>query len=323
MKDPNSPIQSDDEAKHLTDQMTYQFLSKLCHELKTPLFPLIALTDLMISHPETLDNREQMSTHMTVMQKAGITLLSIIDDVHLLSKIGSGRYIPRLGVFDANNILISQNPDNISRWVLAKSVPTDGIICDKEAIETLLTCFNSLYEAYNLNRVEPMTISSSGDHLLFTLTLPELSETELEKLTPPFIRPPWGIHDDAQVQSLKFDICVILTQALGGKARFELGDKCSLFIATLPFARPNLTLNSPQSDKKYALVSANIRALYAALLRCRSRGLDVSAVSPASTNRIAAAQKQNLTEVLFDVELPDSNLTGREVKLEQLPDALF
>ena len=318
MKSPEDVTVPAGDTVHPVPALDFQYLSKLCHELKTPLFPLIALTDLILNHPETLERREEMAAHMQVMQKAGQSLLSIIDDLRLISKIGSGRYNPKVGLLRIEDIFSSD--DDYSIRALENTVETEEIICDREALEILTACLSSLQGTYNPRPIQAMNVSTNAHEIQLSISLPELPPNELEKLTPPFVRPPWSIHSEGQNQSLKFDLCFVLTQALGGQAVFEPLEKSTLFHTTLPIARLETSRNGTTVAKKFIVVSQNLQETYAAMLRCHSQGLAIAAIAP---ERISHASQSKVAEILVDEALTENKMMGKRVQLRQLPDIIL
>ena|GEM_PF-6018300 len=319
MKKPAKTIEPIQEKLSLLPKLDFKFLSKLCHELKAPLFPLIALTDLILNHPQTLENREEMVAHVGVMQKAGHSLLSIIDDLRILSQIGSCQYTPKVARLHLQEIFINKANEVPGMWTFDDEMDTQEIIGDRKALEIFSASLASIRNAYSPRPVSPIKVQLRDGKISLSISLPALPNSELSGLEPPFIRPPWSILDEAENQSLKFDLCFALSNALGGEAGFESQEQSTSFKITLPFARPSVAQSHSSTETKFVLVSNNLRESYSALLRCHSEGLTITlmaaerAISTAGTKGI-----KYLVDETSSGQLPE----GQLVNLYDLPNII-
>lgn len=82
-----------------------EFLAKMSHELRTPLNGVIGLTNLMITKPQTGENREYLRS----IKSSGEHLLAIINDILDLSKIEAGKLQIEEQVFSPKELLQSVN----------------------------------------------------------------------------------------------------------------------------------------------------------------------------------------------------------------------
>ncbi|MEE2902694.1 MAG: histidine kinase dimerization/phospho-acceptor domain-containing protein [Myxococcota bacterium] len=320
MKNPVKTKEPRQEEASPIPQLDFKFLSKLCHELKAPLFPLIALTDLILNHPQTLENREEMIAHVNVMQRAGHSLLAIIDDLRLLSQLGAGRYTPKVARFNLRKFFANQAHEPQDMWVFDDKMDAQEIIGDSEALEIFSASFASIRTAYSPRPTSPIKVTANKSKIRLSISLPAIPSNELKGLEPPFIRPPWSILEEAENQSLKFDVCFALSKALGGEASFEIKQDSTLFSIELPCARPYNAQRHSSAEKKFVLVSENLRDSYAALLRCHSEGLAISSMT--AQRAASAAQAAGIT-YLVDETSSDSLPKGQLVNLHELPEAIL
>jgi PAS domain S-box-containing protein len=77
-----------------------RFLASMSHELRTPLNAIIGFSDLLISEPTGAFAPSKRSQFLDQIHKAGIHLLSLINDILDLSKVEAGQMDLRLTSFD-------------------------------------------------------------------------------------------------------------------------------------------------------------------------------------------------------------------------------
>ncbi len=82
-------------------QLKTQFLANVSHEIRTPLNGILGVTQLLKQHPLP----GEFSEYVDVLQAAGESLLSIVNDVLDLSKIEAGRLELESRVFDLEQVL--------------------------------------------------------------------------------------------------------------------------------------------------------------------------------------------------------------------------
>lgn len=78
-----------------------EFLARMSHEIRTPLNVLIGMGDLLERAPLTPEQQQ----HVRVMQRAGTSLLALIDDILDLSKVEAGQIVLEQIDFDLPGLL--------------------------------------------------------------------------------------------------------------------------------------------------------------------------------------------------------------------------
>lgn len=86
----NTEIQRKAEELALSTQYKSEFLANMSHELRTPLNSILLLSRLMAENPEENLNGDQIES-ARVIQSAGSSLLTLIDEILDLAKIESGK----------------------------------------------------------------------------------------------------------------------------------------------------------------------------------------------------------------------------------------
>ncbi|WP_264564981.1 hybrid sensor histidine kinase/response regulator [Flavobacterium sp. N3904] len=74
-----------------SDKLKSSFLANLSHEIRTPMNAIVGFTDLLL-HTEV--PKEEQQEYLSVIDKSGKNLISIIDDLIEMSKIESQKIIP-------------------------------------------------------------------------------------------------------------------------------------------------------------------------------------------------------------------------------------
>jgi signal transduction histidine kinase/CheY-like chemotaxis protein len=75
------------------DRLKSSFLSNLSHEIRTPMNAIVGFTELLMN---TKVQEEEQNEYLTIIDKSGKNLISIIDDLIEMSKIDSHQITPNL-----------------------------------------------------------------------------------------------------------------------------------------------------------------------------------------------------------------------------------
>lgn len=85
-----------------SDRLKSSFLANLSHEIRTPMNAINGFTELLISTP--LNETERLE-YLTIIEKSGKNLVSIIDDLIEMSKIDSNQITPNLAPLNLENCI--------------------------------------------------------------------------------------------------------------------------------------------------------------------------------------------------------------------------
>jgi len=85
-----------------SDRLKSSFLANLSHEIRTPMNAINGFTDLIIN---TDINETEKLEYLTVIEKSGKNLVSIIDDLIEMSKIDSNQLVPNLTVVNLESCI--------------------------------------------------------------------------------------------------------------------------------------------------------------------------------------------------------------------------
>jgi len=98
-----------------SDRLKSAFLANMSHEIRTPMNAIIGFTDLLNSHDLT---KNQQTYYLSIIEKSGLHLLSLINDIIEVSRIESGQVKVSAGivmvkklmdeVYDTLNVTISK-----------------------------------------------------------------------------------------------------------------------------------------------------------------------------------------------------------------------
>ncbi|MCP4898847.1 MAG: response regulator [bacterium] len=83
------------------NRLKSEFLANMSHEIRTPLTAVIGMTDLMLEEEHTSIQNERLD----VVQRSGVALLDVINDILDLSKIESGNLEIGNAAFDVRSVV--------------------------------------------------------------------------------------------------------------------------------------------------------------------------------------------------------------------------
>lgn len=119
------------------------FLSKMSHDIRTPMNAIIGFTTLAINH---IESREQVEEYLKKIKTSGNHLLSLINDVLDMSRIESGKIhldeqpcsLPDI-LHELNNIIQADiNSKHLDLYMDAIDIENEQIYCDKLRLNQIL-----------------------------------------------------------------------------------------------------------------------------------------------------------------------------------------
>jgi len=229
-----------------SDRLKSVFLATMSHELRTPLNSIIGFTGIIldgISGPINDDQKKQLN----MVKKSSKHLLSIIQDILVISNIESGQLTININRFEMRKAI----------EVVVQSVKP---LADEKGLSLHMEIDTGAVDVESdQRRVEQVIINLLGNAIKFTekgevkiechvaegKVITRIIDTgigikpeHMERLFKPFIQLDDGLSRRFEGTGLGLSICKRLVELLGGKisAESEFG-KGSVFTFTLPLKR--------------------------------------------------------------------------------------
>jgi K+-sensing histidine kinase KdpD len=262
--------------------LDFSFISTLCHELRSPLFPIIALSDLLLKQPDAASDHSTLRAHITMMHDAGHYLLALVQDLHTVSRIETHRCIPKVSTFDLIEFLKDPGPDpskastsRVPPAILdfAESVPAGLVLCEQEALRHI---FQGLTEIFHCHQPEPekerIRLSCTSNRIQFEVSLPHLTDEQASKLLVPFWTIPWNTSARQRTNGLAFCLVRCWSESLGGTCQVQTEDSHVVLRVSLPFRTIDLSQTQMSERGTIFLVSHDFTQAYASLLVAAHHG---------------------------------------------------
>jgi len=179
------------------DEERSSFLSRVSHELKTPLTSLSAFTDILLRNRDGNLSPRQMQ-HLAAIQRGGRSLNVLINDLLDVSRIDSGNLMIDCAVFDANE-LVEQLDESFAPLLdersqtLELSLPDEAlwVHADRDRINQVVTNLLSNASKYS-GEGSPIEMEVWGDEDRLRVEIRDhgigISEEDQDKLFTPFFR---------------------------------------------------------------------------------------------------------------------------------------
>lgn len=136
-----------------SDRLKTTFLENLTHEIRTPMNAIIGFSDLLVS---TKLSDEEKKEYLQIINKSGLNLVSIIDDLIEVSKINSNQIVPNYSDINLDNCLKElyetikidiPKSKKIDFFIIDNKKPLDfNIIVDEVKLKQIITnlVFNAI-----------------------------------------------------------------------------------------------------------------------------------------------------------------------------------
>ncbi len=238
-----------DQSRILQDNSGYinQFLINLSHEIRTPLNAIMGFATLL---PEKTDDTEKMKKYCTIINEAGNNLLKQIDNLLLASSIETGRFKPRLTLFDINELILMLHNHYSTRGtsgtIRFNATGLQGknikIISDKNIIQIILTQFLENAFKYTICGTIDMGYIKDSDeiHLFVRDTGPGLPDYLLKrKEFVQFCHFGFNMHGMHSGMGLGLAVAQKLAKIMGGSIWFESEKgNGTTFYFSIPWVKP-------------------------------------------------------------------------------------
>ncbi len=227
-----------------SDRLKSAFLANMSHEIRTPMNGILGFAELL-KDPE-LSGEEQMD-YIRIIEKSGIHMLKIINDIVDISKIEAGLMKVVIQEFNLNeqieyiyNFFKPEAEAKGLKLIFKNSLPSKDalLITDKEKVYAILTNLVKNAIKYTNDGSIEFGYTIYADYLEFYVKdtgigIPKLRQ---EAIFERFIQADIDDMNARQGAGLGLAIAKSYTEMLGGKIRVDSDEgKGSSFYFTIPF----------------------------------------------------------------------------------------
>ncbi|MDQ7838172.1 MAG: hybrid sensor histidine kinase/response regulator [Thermodesulfobacteriota bacterium] len=227
------------------EQQKFAFLSKISHELRSPLNGILGFAELLANEyygPLSSNQCEFLS----VIDRNGRQLLALIDDISFLARLEAGGVTPRPETLSLTGLIDTvwmdlQNMAYNKRISYRREVPpeADRITADKKFLQTILR--NLLDNAIKFSQAGGQInvscqLQQDQVAIAITDTGQGITPEDNDKIFTPFPKIT-GKEGGEQGSGLGLAICKKFVELMGGSIEFESEAEIgSTFTVYLPFA---------------------------------------------------------------------------------------
>ncbi len=208
-----------------------EFLSRISHEMRTPLNSIIGFSDVMIEERFGPIGNDRYRAYLKDIKDAGSHLLSLLNDLLDLSKIEAGKMDLNFEKVNLNDltqqsVAIMQAQANAARVIIrtALSMNVPSVIADPRSVRQII--LNLLSNSIKFTHAGGQVIVSTAatDHGDVMLRIRDtgigMSEKEIEIALQPFRQIVTATKGDANGTGLGLPLTKALTEA--NRARFSI-----------------------------------------------------------------------------------------------------
>ena len=238
-----------------SDRLKSAFLSNMSHEIRTPMNGILGFTGLL---KEPMLTGEEQKEYIDIIEKSGLRMLNIIDDILSISKIESGETETYYSVTNLNelieNLISFFRPEAEQKHMKIKFLqylPEDeaNINTDKGKVTSILT--NLIKNAIKFTATGSIEVGyiKKNDNLEFFVkdTGPGISEKQKEIIFERFRQGSESLIRNYEGAGLGLSISKGYVEILGGKIWVESNlikpltgnhsaEKGSIFYFTIPYS---------------------------------------------------------------------------------------
>lgn len=243
-----------------------KFLDVLAHELRAPLFPIIALSDLMHGSSDADLAPDEVRAHAKMINTSGQELLRLIGDLVEISRIDVGRCPPTPGRLDLEQFARTLSSDLGDRVDVAVQSAVGTPFTDRSGAERVARGL----VAHALDETDggvALTISADATRIAFSIDTPAMSDEERQGLFEPF----WRREDDRpRAKGLGLTLALVdrIAQRIGGSIVAEPRDAATRTVVALPARAPV----EPSAAPRRVIIVSQQRAAFAAVLDLLAAG---------------------------------------------------
>jgi len=296
-----------------------EFLNLLSHELRAPLFPIIALSDLLLRTDDTRLKPNEWREQIRMINGAGKQMLQLVGDLLDISRVDAGRARPNPGPIALPHFIAALTDRGLERarargTQLSVSLAPGGagtdVFTERSVLERIATSLIA-HAVENLeSREVKVELIALPNHIVVRVTAvapaPEHIPEDLDEVFEPFWERPAESRAESRGQGLALALVRRMATAYGGRVRAQITAERRTFEAELPcaYAGPPLPFVKPP---RAAFGSAELGAIFGAVLWVQSMGVDVALLGSAAD--VAEELKKRQLDLLFvDARLPGLRL---------------
>jgi len=227
-----------------SDRLKSAFLANMSHEIRTPMNGILGFAELL---KEPTLSGEEKDEYIEVIEKSGVRMLNIINDIVCISKVESGQMEISLSETNINEqinyILSFFKPETMQKGIqlsVSNPLPADEatIITDKEKIYAILT--NLVKNAFKFTKTGTIELGcdKKGEFVEFFVKDTGLGIPEEQKdfIFERFRQGSESLNRNYEGAGLGLSISKAFVEMLGGKIWVESNfGEGSIFYFTIPY----------------------------------------------------------------------------------------
>ncbi len=313
-----------------SDRLKSAFLANMSHEIRTPMNGILGFAELL---KESQLTGEQQQEYISIIEKSGIRMLNIINDIVSISKIESGLISVSLQESNINDQLDYIHkffkPEVQGKGIqfsINKSLPASGasIITDREKLFAILS--NLIKNAVKFTEKGSIEVGyklkKSGGGLDVEFYVQDtgigLPKDRQEAIFERFIQADMSGADAHQGAGLGLSISKAYVEMLGGKIWVESQEgKGSTFYFSLPYhteekdSKPDghesmdVTDFKPDSKLSTLIVEDDDTSIMLIKLAIKSFSREIIHVRSGTEAVAACLNNPDIDLVLMDIQIPE------------------
>jgi signal transduction histidine kinase len=290
-----------------------EFLNLLSHELRAPLFPIIALSDLLLRIDDTELRRSEWREQVRMINGAGKQMLQLVSDLLDISRIDSGRLRP--------------NPGPVVLWHFLETLEqrhADRAKGQGSQLETRLLASEQGGEIYTDRTALERIASALLAHTIEGMGSPKILVEAQSRPTSvllrvsaqhggglvgagdaifePFWERPGASRPESRSHSLALAVVKRTVQAFGGRAYARIEGDRLVIEAELPCAYADVRLAFSKVPRA-VIGSSDLAAVFGLGLNVLAMGADLRIV-PSVGELVDLSRRHAFELLLLDVRLP-------------------
>lgn len=304
-----------------TSRAKTEFLNLLSHELRAPLFPIIALSDLLLRLPDEQIHSGEWRQQVQMVAAAGKQMLQLVTDLLDISRVDAGKLRPNPGPINLGHFLdaLGQRHADRARVLGAKldlrvapSAAGPDLYTDRSGLDRIAAALVA-HALENLDSKRVHLEAGTTDtrvRMKLIADAPGPLAGDGEEIFEPFWERPGQARPESRGQGLALALVRRLAHALGGDVSAHQEGSSQVITVEIPCAHART--GSRLARPVHAVIgSLELSAVFELALTLQASGADVRVVS--SVGELVDLVKQGAPDLL----LIDARMPGMRV-LEEL-----